>query len=334
MADYKPLWSYLREFLSSKGFSKICFLDRKILKKKLFRENILQAIVVDMLLYNRCIGSRPLPGKTFVKCIELLGSGNTVYYPGDPGSCIYSPEDLLRVAGSRPLFVIDNRLYYELHEKDRERLVLQTSLFLKNLRRYLFDSFLIINSSPKEFISRFNGVTGLHKARVYEYDVLPSIIDSSDYIVALDPYADKVLDESVLRRATIVVIGGIVDREKPLSRATTRIIEELEDSIDSRCRIESYRIEIDGVREAIPHRINILGEILFKTMFLGESLRNSIIENMSNRDIAHYIGYLLLKKRISVKEIPLVKKELEEIRGSKISDHVVKRALKIAGVRV
>ncbi len=335
MAVYRPLWSYLREFLEDKGFSTICFLDKKILKKKLFKENILQAIVVDMLLYNRCIGLESFSReREFVKCIEFSKSkGDKLYYPSSSSSCIYTPENLLEEAGDRPLFIIDNRLYYELHERDRKRLVLQTSLFLKNLRRYLFDSYLVLNSSPREFILEFNRVTGFHRARVYSGDGLQEIVDGRDYIVALDPYADNVLDEDVLRRATIIVIGGVVDREKPMKKATTRIIDEIKDTLRSTCRLESYRLEIDGIRQAIPHRINVLGEIIFETMFSIESLRRAIIKNMSNRDVAHYLGYLVLKEKISVGDLWRIKEEIESIRGRRISDYVVKKALKIAGVK-
>jgi len=47
--------------------------------------------------------------------------------------------------------------------------------------------------------------------------------------------------------------------------ATKRIVDALSKKLD--IEITRYRLEIDGIQEAVPHRINILSEIILETIF-------------------------------------------------------------------
>jgi len=61
--------------------------------------------------------------------------------------------------------------------------------------------------------------------------------------------------------------------------ATKRIVDALSKKLD--IAITRYRLEIDGIREAVPHRINILGEIILETIY-NKSLKKSVMGRMSN----------------------------------------------------
>ena len=336
MVDYKPLSHYLAQLL--RGYSSIYITDKKFFKKKLFRENPLQAIAVDMLLRNNCICKGVFCGRRIHVIeyngwkIEVLGfKGSTpseLYYPCQLESrdsrAIVSYNDLLGEAIDRPLIVVDNSLYCEHHVKDRNRLVLQESLLLKEIRRFLWDRHYILNNTPKELAMEFNKITGLNKVIVSEDNVLPQIIRRGDNIVILDPYADKVLHRERLLETTVIVIGGIVDRERPVREATKRIAERLRESIV----LERYRLEIDGIRQAIPHRLNILARIILETIFYNKPLRQTIIENMANRDLAWYIGLRIVRYGDKLEDII---REIERIRKTSIPRQVIEKALRIAG---
>ena len=80
--------------------------------------------------------------------------------------------------------------------------------------------------------------------------------------------------KNALRNATVIIIGGIVDRKRPIKMATKRIVDALSKKLD--IAITRYRLEIDGIREAVPHRINILGEIILETIY------NKSLKKVSN----------------------------------------------------
>ncbi len=321
------------------GYRYIYVFDRRFYRFKLARYNPLQALVTDMLLYSRCLDKGSVSGRVSRvfrygsrEYIFLSGSGDIpsdLVYPSSNGFLCWN--ELLEVVPDRPLFIVDNTLYYEHHPKDRNRLVNQLNLFLKVLRRYLFDIYLIMNNSPVELVNRFNSIAGHNMVRWTRTWELKRIIHGDDNIIALDPYAEEVIDEQILRKASIIVIGGIVDRERQVKMGTRRIVDKLCSELG--IEIERYRVEVDGIREAVPHRINIFGEIILETIFEEKPLRQAIIEHMSNRDIAWYIGLRLAKEKLDQSTINQVIDEIEKIQKRKIKKYVIEKAYRIGGMR-
>jgi len=334
------LWAYLADLLE--GHRIIYVFDKRFYKLKLSKYNPLQALAIDMLLHKKCIGLGSISGRVFRvfragdrEYIFLSGSGDIIselIYPVSKNSKFICWDDLSGSLPKRPLFIVDNSLYHELHPKDQNRLVYQLSLFLKVFRKYLFDTHLLMNNSPIELYKKFNSVAGYNMVRWTNIIDLVNLLNKDDRIIALDPYAEDIADENVLRNATVTIIGGIVDREKPIKMATKRIVDALSRKLD--IEITRYRLEIDGIREAVPHRINILGEIILEAIFNKKSLKKSIIEHMSNRDIAWYIGLKIMKEKLDHDKVKEIVSEIEEYRKIKIKDHVLRRAYRIAGIKV
>ncbi len=336
----KALWTYLASLLE--GYGIIYVSDKRFYRLKLSRYNPLQALAIDMLLHKKCIGIGSMSGSIYrvfragdKEYIFLGGSGDIIselVYPVNKNNKFICWGDLSKFLPKRPLFIVDNSLYHELHPKDQNRLVYQLNLFLKVLRRYIFDTHLIMNNSPIELYEKFNSIAGYNMVRWTNTKDLVNLLDKGDRIIALDPYAENIADENILRNSTTIIIGGIVDREKPIKLATKRMVDALSKKLG--IEITRYRLEIDGIREAVPHRINILGEIILDTIFNKKSLKRSIMEHMSNRDIAWYIGLKIIKEKLDHDKVKEIVREIEEYRKSKIKDHVLRRAYRIAGIKI
>ncbi len=335
----QPLWIYL--FNIVRKYRGIYVRDRRLTKKNLFKYNPLQAILVDMFLNpDKCICKEAFCGKDYRsvcvgdRCLDIVvGNGDVcveLVYPCK-NACLIDLGSVEHLFPDTPLFIVDLSLYNVLHEKDRNRLVHQVNLFLKAMRRYLIDKYLILNNAPEEFIQKFNLYAGPNKTVYTSDQELAAIIKKLDNIIILDPYGQQVATTRDIERAEAVVIGGIVDREKPLKRATEKIAHRLSKPLGR--EIPRLRLEINGIREAVPHRINIIGEILFTTIFEQQPLDKAIIKHMSNRDTVWYIGLLLARNKIKNEEIPQLINEIEKIKGRRINPKVIEKAYRIAGMK-
>ncbi|RLG84546.1 MAG: hypothetical protein DRO40_00680 [Thermoprotei archaeon] len=333
MAAYKPLWSHILDHII---FDKIYVSEKKILKKTLFKENPLQALIVYALLDEKGFGVTNKKGRVLIKrkynerellFISQEGSEKAeIEYPGI-GYIDY--EFILNKIPKRPLFVFENRLYLDLVEEDRARTLFQLSLTISTIRKWLWDKHLVMLNTPEVLRKEFNRLIPKNKVLFLDPRKFVDMIEKKDKIIALDPYAESVLNERVLYESTIIVLGGIVDRSKPLKKATTKIVDSLSREIG--IDIERYRLEIDGITMAIPHRLNKIVEILLKTLVDKIPLRQAIISVMTNRDIAWYLGLLYAKYKD--RDLLFEKiSEIERIKKKKISKDVLKRAYKIAGI--
>lgn len=227
------------------------------------------------------------------------------------------------------MIVFENRYYSELVEADRARTLFQLSLTLGVVRRWLWDRHIIMLNAPGVLRESFNKINPGSKVVFLDSNRFTEIVRGSDHIIALDPYAEDTLNDIILRDSSIIIIGGIVDRARPVRGATPRILELLER--DTELHIKRYRLEIDGIPAAVPHRLNRIVEIVLRTIIDGIPLRESIIMSMSNRDIAWYLG--LLYRRHRSKDLVMERiAEIEKIKGRRISREVLERASRIAGL--
>ena len=167
------LWAYLADLLEDHRI--IYVFDKRLYKLKLFKYNPLQALAIDMFLHKKCIDLGSISGRVFRvfraggREYIFLGSSEKIIseliYPVSKNSKFICWDDLSGSLPKRLLFIIDNSLYHELHPKDQNRLVYQLNLFLKVLRKYLFDTYLLMNNSPIELYKKYNSVAGHNMVR-------------------------------------------------------------------------------------------------------------------------------------------------------------------------
>ncbi|WFO75829.1 hypothetical protein J4526_02915 [Desulfurococcaceae archaeon MEX13E-LK6-19] len=332
MVSYKPLWYYVLDLVKNK---KIYVSKNRLLRKNFFYVNPLQALLVDMLIYREGLGIGKIKGRVIIekdynneKIVFLGRKGEVeseIIYPGK--DVIY--EDIERILPSKPLFLVLNSLYHEHTLSDRKRLGLQLGLMVNVVRRWLWDRHLVFVDTPQELISVIEKHAKPNRVLYLTRQEVCNIINDTKHVVALDPYAEEALNEKVVLNSSIFIIGGIVDRDKPLKKATTKLINMLEKECN--LSINSYHIEIDGIKMAVPHRLNRVLEILLKVLIDRMTLREAVISVMTNRDIAWYIGLMLVKGETKLDEIIA---EIERIIGRKISREVIHRAKRIAGLGV
>lgn len=333
MVIYKPIWKYLVELL--KG-TRIYVSVNRLLRKRFFKENPLQAIAVDMLIhrlgldYNRVYGKVVVTKKyNDVEYLFLCKRGDLesdIIYPGSTVTYI----DLEKRINYKPLFAVLNTFYYIHTISDRKRLGLQLGLMVNVIRKWLWDRYLIFVDTPVELRNYIAKYAGENRVEYASLDKFCEILERFKKPIALDPYSNKVISKHILKNADMIIIGGIVDRDKPLKGATTKLIAMLEETCSK--TIESYCIEINGFKTPVPHRLNKILEIIMKVVFEDYSLKKAIISSMSNRDLAWYIGLLMRKVGSNEENIKELVQELENTLGRKIGREVFYRARRIAGL--
>lgn len=333
MVIYKPLWKYLAEILRG---TRIYVSVNRLLRKRFFKENPLQAIAVDMLIhrlgldYNRVYG-RVVVSKKYndTEYLFLCKRGDfesDIIYPGSMVTYI----DLEKKIDYKPLFVVLN-MFYHIHTiSDRKRLGLQLGLMINVVRRWLWDKYLIFVDTPVELRNYITKYAGENRVEHVSLNKFCEILDQFKKPIALDPYSNKVISKRILKNVDMIIIGGIVDHDKPLRGATTKLIAMVEEICSK--TVESYCVEINGFKTPVPHRLNRILEIIMKVLFENYSLKKAIISSMSNRDLAWYIGLFMREISSNEENIKELIQELENILGRKIGKEVLYRARRIAGL--
>ncbi len=329
---HEPLWRWA---LRQLHHDRIYVAARGVAGRSLFRENPLQALVVHALLRGHGFGAssrrgtllaeRAYPGRVLR---FLAGRGEEPAELEYPGSDYLPAEELSARAPDRPLIVFENRLFSELAAPDQRKAILQLSLSLSTLRRWLWDGNMVMLNSPEALARKFAEVNAGAKVRFLSSGEFLDLLRSGDRAVVLDPMGPEVLSEEELRRSSVVIIGGIVDRAKSMRGATKRIAEELSREVG--VELDRYRIELDGITAAVPHRLHAILEVVLRVMLGGEGLRRAVMLSMSNRDAAWYLG-MLVARRCSIDLLAARIRELEEVRGRPLSREVLEHAARIAG---
>ncbi|MGC8974221.1 MAG: tRNA (guanine-N1)-methyltransferase [Thermoproteus sp.] len=173
-----------------------------------------------------------------------------------------------------PRIYIDLGLWDIHTDSEKNELVEQVVASIAAVRRQLWDGNLYLSRAPPEFLERFRrAARGMrHAVRFQEGPPPPTSL-------VLDPEGPCVADEEVLRSASDIVLGGIVDKERVYKGATARLAASIGVSDRRRCRIE-----LRGSTVGVPDRINKIVEIVLSVRFAGTSLEDAIISAQAKRD--------------------------------------------------
>lgn len=170
-----------------------------------------------------------------------------------------------------PRIYIDLGLWDIHTEAEKNELVEQVVASIAVVRRYLFDSNLILARTPAEFLDKFNKM-----AKGMKHAVAMSREPPPPTAVVLDPEGPQSLTEDVVRAEPVFVVGGVVDKERIYKGATSRLAASIGAS-------KRYRIELRGSVVGVPDRINKVIEILLAVRF-GAPLEEAIIAAQAKRD--------------------------------------------------
>jgi tRNA (adenine9-N1/guanine9-N1)-methyltransferase len=185
---------------------------------------------------------------------------------------------------SRPRFIIDLSLWHEHTPGEKRELVEQILASLKAVRCVLWDGALWLTHAPAEFMEYLNR----HAPGLAHRMNITSGMPRLEAPVVLDPEGDCVFSEEVARSHAEFIVGGIVDKERPLKSATRRLAEMM--GVNKRCRIE-LRGRIIGV----PDRINKIVEIVLKTL-TGMPLEAAILSAQAKRDRVYRLMWEIVRR--------------------------------------
>lgn len=171
-----------------------------------------------------------------------------------------------------PRIYIDLGLWDVHTDSEKNELVEQVAASIAVVRSQLWDGNLVLARAPPEFLERFGrSMRGMrHAVRVIG---APPPATS----VYLDPEGPCVANEELLRTASDIVVGGVVDKERVYKGATARLAASA--GASRRCRIE-----LKGSIVGVPDRINKIIEIVLAVRYAGLSLEEAIIRAQAKRD--------------------------------------------------
>ncbi|MGC9009554.1 MAG: hypothetical protein ACP5I7_02940 [Sulfolobales archaeon] len=141
----------------------------------------------------------------------------------------------------------------------------------------------------------------------------------------LDPYSSKDLDPLELYYYDTVILGGVVDKP-PRKRLTTSLIQMNLPWVDSR------RITLRGSLAGVASNINIIAEILLRTLLTGD-LERSIRETQPKREAMVRAHIEIMRKKDQLKTREDIERLYRELAQWLNLDVVTfRRALKRSGV--
>ncbi len=227
-----------------------------------------------------------------------------------------------------PNLIIDASYIY-FHREDEfhsliKEIMLSYSVYKRSCEEYRF----IISYPYKNFFAEklFREIKGT-KILVVERSLESTLsIINAVKPLYLDPYADKDLSPHELYYYDTLILGGIVDKP-PKKRLTTRLIQMNLPWVDSR------RITLRGSLAGVASNLNIVTEIIVKTLLTGD-LERSIRETQPRRE-AMVRAHIEIMKRLDEirgrEDVERIYRELSEWLNLDIV--TFRRALKRVGVK-
>ncbi|MEM1684618.1 MAG: hypothetical protein QXD60_02570, partial [Nanopusillaceae archaeon] len=181
---------------------------------------------------------------------------------------------------------------------------------------FLFDTnFIIVGNLNIDFLGN---------NMVYLFKNLEEFPLEKYKAIILDSEGEIVLNESLIKKYDLFLIGGIVDIGLEWHGATKYLFKDL--------NLPRAKIELEGSTIGVPDRINLLIKILLETSYLNIPLKEAIVKNQGKRDIIRRLWYEIKKysKNKNIKEEDLYK-ILENVNLSKerLMEFLYKNNIKI-----
>lgn len=297
------------------------------------RGNYLQCIAVQLLIgkYELCsngkgrvvllLDEKPHLGKSDeeIECqASLVKTGKCK----DPIKLTIKPP-------REPIFIIDLALWHKHTDSEKNELIEQILASISTVREYLWDGNMMLTSINDEALSYMMKFAGNAKFRLTISKEGPPKATNA---VFLDPGGDCLLNEELINKSSIFIIGGIVDKERKSKGESHQLYlyHGLNDA--PRCRIE-LRNSIVGV----PDRINKIIEIILSTRYETHDLEKAIIMSMSKRDRINRLFYELQRASYTVRTSGLKiipNSMIKAINWMMASDEEVKIAIKRAKINI
>lgn len=213
-------------------------------------------------------------------------------------------------------FLVDTSLYHLHSNKGKKSLIIQLQHSLSIIRDFLFDTnFIIVGNLNIDFLGN---------NMVYLFKNLEEFPLEKYKAIILDSEGEIVLNESLIKKYDLFLIGGIVDIGLEWHGATKYLFKDL--------NLSRAKIELEGSTIGVPDRINLLIKILLETSYLNIPLKEAIVKNQGKRDIIRRLWYEIKKysKNKSIKEEDLYK-ILENVNLSKekLMEFLYKNNIKI-----
>ncbi len=187
----------------------------------------------------------------------------------------------------KPLIIIDLNLFELHHDAELRVLAKQLVLAINTIRLWLTDLHIAIVNMPLYFNPLPNNIFTV--AKIYYDCSLYKSIELGKTIL-LDPYADEALTSHDILANDYFIIGGLVDKKFPRPYATSMLLTLNE------LGVRSISIRLGTNTIGVPNELNKIIDIILRTRFLGESLENAILSNMSIDDKISRIIYEIRKK--------------------------------------
>ncbi|WP_338601960.1 tRNA (guanine-N1)-methyltransferase [Sulfolobus tengchongensis] len=235
--------------------------------RKFFRTGYLQSIAINSIIYDYGIVEREDYGRVVaneneIKVLKGNGTEKTNYVVLKNGK-IRVPNEIIP---SEPQFIIDLGLSNVLTDEEKTSLREQLQLTVKAIREYLCDYNL-------KFAHVYYSLKLEGKNKVETIDHIPK-----ERAIVLNPYGDVVANEEIIRGSRFFIIGGIVDKGRRLTNATSELARRY-DYLD----LPQVKITLRDSVVGVPDRINKIVEILLKVIN-GLRLEEAIISSQSNAD--------------------------------------------------
>ncbi len=237
--------------------------------------------------------------------------------------------ELLRSAMPKyPLLIIDLSLWDKHSEVEKKELVEQIISSIGYVREYLWDGNLLVSSAPSGFMELFNRYAPGMRHMVHITSSSPLQFMEGARPAVLDPYGDTV-SEGELRGVDVLLIGGIVDKERKISNETFSLYRSL--GLD-RDEVPRYKLTLWGSRVGVPDRINKIVKIVLDVVVGERGLDNAILAAQSNKDrLQRLIHELQVRGRVinvdGERRLAINENELKDIISRLgVNEKVLRRA--------
>lgn len=271
---------------------------------KRYSNSILHSIMINCLVNGFTIKEGNFVGRLYdnelgIEIYTPKREGVTVRYGIEKGQFNFDPS----LIPAYPKFVVDMKLWNYLTDEERKDLIRQIGLSISVIRRYFWDENLVIANQPSCLDSMLN-----YMFKGFSYRVPRRFKLERDSIV-LDPYAEDEINEDLIRRTKVFIIGGIVDKGKRFDRATEYLTK-----VSGYQEVKGYKITLRSSIIGVPDRINKILEILMKVI-QGSTLEEAIIEEQTTSEKLARARYEIAKGNNDLSWLKINDRLVKKLKG-------------------
>ncbi|MCY0849804.1 hypothetical protein [Sulfuracidifex metallicus] len=271
---------------------------------KRYSNSILHSIMINCLVNGFTIKEGNFVGRLYdnelgIEIYTPKREGVTVRYGIEKGQFNFDPS----LIPAYPKFVVDMKLWNYLTDEERKDLIRQIGLSISVIRRYFWDENLVIANQPSCLDSMLN-----YMFKDFSYRVPRRFKLERDSIV-LDPYAEDEINEDLIRRTKVFIIGGIVDKGKRFDRATEYLTK-----VSGYQEVKGYKITLRSSIIGVPDRINKILEILMKVI-QGSTLEEAIIEEQTTSEKLARARYEIAKGNNDLSWLKINDRLVKKLKG-------------------